>query len=52
MPVIDCTFFYQKYFPVWLRNRLIPAGLEPFLRFTKKIMYSNFRNFSRKPGFF
>ena len=34
------------YFPVWLRNRLISAGLEPVLRLTEKsCIASNYRQF-------
>ena len=28
--------FFIKHFPVWLRNRLISAGLEPVLSHTEK----------------
>ena len=33
------SYFPQNIFPVWLRKRLISAGLEPVLSHTEKIMY-------------
>ena len=40
---IEINLFYFIYligFPVLLRNRLISAGLEPVLSYTKRIMHS------------
>ena len=52
---INCRSFIKskdkdivKYFPVWLRNRFLSAGLEPVLSQTEKAcIASNYRQFLR-----
>ena len=34
--------FQGKVFPVWLRNELISAGLEPFLSHTEKLKIASY----------
>ena len=42
-----CYHISITYFPVWLRNRLLSAGLEPVLSQTEKAcIASNYRQFS------
>ena len=44
---LKCLGKNVKYFPVWLRNRLLSTGLEPVLSQTEKsCIASNYRQFS------